>query len=307
MANWKYYKNGNYTVGIDLDNGTKVRFNDKDTLDADMPESADVNLTDWCDGGCPYCYRNCTEQGKHADILNEKIFDSMHPWMEIALGGGNVLAHPDLDEFLVRCRDKNLIPSITVNQMHFEKEIDRLRKYRDDKLIYGVGVSIINPTDNLIREIREFPNAVVHLIAGITPLSTFEKLANNGLKVLILGYKDVGRGESFFNHNANTVDAKLEWLRNFIPNLIKSKWFEVVSFDNLALKQLDVKNHVHPRWWKEHYMGDDGVDGELTSASMYIDLVAQTYARNSFSDNVRKIKEHNINKMFEDLRRSDGN
>ena len=33
--------------------------------------------------------------------------------------------------------------------------------------------------------------------------------------------------------------------------------------------------------WDEFYMGDDGIDGNQTSASMFIDLVEKKFAKNS--------------------------
>ena len=36
------YQNGNYTVSIDLNTGTKIRENDLDYFKADFPESMDV-------------------------------------------------------------------------------------------------------------------------------------------------------------------------------------------------------------------------------------------------------------------------
>ena len=53
------YVNGNYNVELYAD-GTKIRFNDKDSLIPAFPENMDVCITKKCDGGCPYCYEGCT-------------------------------------------------------------------------------------------------------------------------------------------------------------------------------------------------------------------------------------------------------
>ena len=53
--------------------------------------------------------------------------------------------------------------------------------------------------------------------------------------------------------------------------------FKVVSFDNLALEQLNVKNILNKDKWNKLYMGDDG------SYTMYIDAVTEEYAMSSTS------------------------
>ena len=54
-----------------------------------------------------------------------------------------------------------------------------------------------------------------------------------------------------------------------------TKHFDVVSFDNLALKQLEVKRLLTEDEWNEFFMGDDG------SHTMYIDCINKQYARSS--------------------------
>ena len=56
------------------------------------------------------------------------------------------------------------------------------------------------------------------------------------------------------------------------------------------------------RQWDEFYMGDDGQDGEMTSASMYIDMVNQEYARNSCCSTRYKMTD-DIKEMFQNLRK----
>ena len=51
--------------------------------------------------------------------------------------------------------------------------------------------------------------------------------------------------------------------------------FKVVSFDNLAIKQLDVQNKLTKNQWDEFYQGDDG------TMTMYIDGVKQQFATTS--------------------------
>lgn len=59
----------------------------------------------------------------------------------------------------------------------------------------------------------------------------------------------------------------------YFPQIVKNGWLKTVSFDNLAISQLNIKRLMSEQEWKIFYMGDDGRDGELSSASMYVDAV----------------------------------
>ena len=109
------YKNGNYTVIRDLDSGTLVKVSDLDFLEADFPDSFDLKITNCCDMGCKFCHENSVVDGKHGDILGAKFIDTLHPYTEIAIGGGNPLEHPDLIPFLKKLKSLKMIPNMTIN------------------------------------------------------------------------------------------------------------------------------------------------------------------------------------------------
>ena len=81
MSCWINYKNGNYIVHFNLENGTKIRENDLDNLTPAFAENCDVKITDKCDGGCEFCYEGCTINGRHGDILNYKFFDTFYNYL----------------------------------------------------------------------------------------------------------------------------------------------------------------------------------------------------------------------------------
>ena len=287
-GNWVRYQNGNYFVSINLDNGTKIRetINPNATeFVADFPESADVKITNRCPYNCAFCHEGSNINGKHSDALHSHVWNTFCPYTEVALGGGSVTGYPDLVPLLERLKSLHLIPNITVRQEEFMSNLPLIRKLTDEKLIYGLGISLSNPNqEDFIKTVKEFPNAVIHVINGIVSLTELRKLANNNLKILILGYKEVRKGKILLANSAqNTIiNNNKEALYAFLPKIITERWFDVVSFDNLAIKQLNPKGRfVSDEDWETIYMGDDGLDGEQTSASMYIDLVEDEFARNS--------------------------
>lgn len=289
------YKNGNYTVSI-YDDGTKIRENDLDFFKTDSPESMDIKITNRCCGvGCHWCHENSTPDGIHGDIMNLKFIDTLHPYTELAIGGGNPLSHPDLIPFLQKCKSLNLIPSMTVNQVHFMKDLETIKYLVDNKLIYGLGISLVAPTSEFINEVKKFPNAVIHVIAGIVSLEELRILAHKDLKILILGYKQFRRGEALYEKIGSKIEEKINIIKHYLKPI--TNWFKVVSFDNLAIKQLEPSRILSKEEYDEFYMGNDG---EFT---MYIDCVNKTYSVSSTSplDQRYPIKD-DIKEMFNHLK-----
>lgn len=288
------YKNGNYNVRM-YEDGTKVRFNDLDYFEPAFAENCDVKITDKCDGGCPFCYEGCTPNGRHGDILNYKFLDTLHPYTELAING-NDLSHPDLGAFMVKMKEKKVILNMTVNQIHFEKHFDYIRSLVQDGYIYGLGVSLKEPTDEFIKMIKQFPNAVIHVINGVVSVYDLARLAGHNLKVLILGYKQLRRGESYYEQNDEIVHTLQEDLDKYLfPEIINNGWFKVVSFDNLAIKQLHVQKHLPKEQWEQFYMGDDG------NYTFYIDMVDGAFGKNSLATERYPIMD-NIDAMFNKIK-----
>ena len=288
MSNIIKYRNGNYDVVFDLNNGTKIRCNNENEFTPEFPESMDIKITNCCNGVngkvCEFCHEKSTPYGEHGDIMAAKFIDTLHPYTELAIGGGNVLTHPDLISFLNKCKKLKLIPSITVHQEHFMDNVDMLKELCDNNMIYGLGVSLsgeINEDDDVMNEfiyqINKFPNAVVHVINGIVSMYEFSMMAYNDLKILILGYKQFGRGFDYYNSNHEHIENNKSDLYESLPEIIRDGWFEVISFDNLAIKQLDVKRLMNDDEWLKFYMGNDG------AYTMYVDCVKKQFAKSSTS------------------------
>lgn len=91
--------------------------------------------------------------------------------------------------------------------------------------------------------------------------------------MLILGYKHLRRGNKYFEEEQNDIETKQQWLYENLEDIIQK--FKVVSFDNLAIEQLDVKRLLTQEEWNEFYMGDDG------KVTYYVDMVERKFAQSS--------------------------
>lgn len=278
------YQNGNYRVTLYSD-GTKIRENNLSFFDPEFPESMDIKITNRCDMGCPFCHEDSRRNGEHGDILNLPFLDSIHPFTELAIGGGNPLEHPDFIQFLKELKNRSIIANVTVNQKHFLENELLLSDLINDGLIYGLGVSYVggdfDTTQKLVNSVKKYKNAVIHVINGIVSVQELAWLSYKDLKILILGYKEFRRGAQYNLIDTACVENKKAELYQWLRYLIENQWFETVSFDNLAINQLDVRRLMSDEEWSEFFMGDDGRDGSLTSASMYVDAVNSKFAKNS--------------------------
>ena len=276
------YRNGNYNVAI-FDDGIKIRYNNLDCLVPEFVESMDMKISNYCPFNCPMCHEKSSEDGESGKILHHPFIKTLHSGTELALGGGAVTYHPDLIPFLEELKEQGVLPSITINQREWEEtKIDYLI---NNQLIYGLGVSFTNVDDEVWDKILSYPNAVVHLIAGYHSRDVFEYFANKGAKILILGYKNWGRGEDYFKNYSNQIKVRMRELKEILPTLFTK--CKVVSFDNLSIKQLDIRTVIGEEKWKEFYMGDDG------QYTMYVDMVKQECAKSSTSPDRFPLSEFN--------------
>ena len=264
------YQNGNYKVTLYSD-GTKVKETDDDFFLAAFPDSIDLKITEYCDMFCPMCHEESTTNGRHAK-LDHPILNTLKPGMELAIGGGNPLSHPELVEFLERMKHQGVICNMTVNEAHLWKYKDLIEILLRNKLIYGLGISLSQYKKETIEFAKKYKNTVLHLIAGIANWDSLFKLEPNNTKILILGYKKFGRGIQAYNE---IVENKIKETIELLPTILKT--FDTVGFDNLALEQLDIKSMLTEEEWREFYMGEDG------SSTMYIDLVKNEFAVSSTS------------------------
>lgn len=278
------YENGNHRVTLFSD-GTKIKETinpDDDHFTYEFPESFDLKITDYCDAGCAYCAEDSTKKGKHADLYAIKdVLASCKPGTEIAIGGGNALAHPDLLSLIGEMKSNELIPSITVNQKHLQKYF-KLIKCLD---LAGIGVSLTDSSNKkdmrLIDELGS--NVVIHTIAGVLTPKDYSVLRDR--KVLILGYKDIRRGHDNLSKHTAEIQANIEQLKKDLPMIAKNA--RALSFDCLALKQLKPKEclGMTDEEFSNIYQGDDyemfDKNGNLTVGTMFIDAVKMEIARSS--------------------------
>ena len=285
------YLNGNVKVTL-FNDGTKISKTDDDEFRPEFAECIDVTLSERCSHNCGFCYANCTTDGVIADLRIGspiyEILDTIPSGTEIAVNINSDIQY-GFEDFLRHMHERNVFVNVTVRQDDFVKNQELFRYWYNENLIWGIGVSLIEPTKNFIRLAQSFPTIVIHVIAGVIGSQQMECLADHELKILVLGYKHVGRGATYYGDD---VVNKIKWLRNNLPEYVDR--FDVMSFDNLALEQLDVRRLLTDKEWSVFYQGDEG------TSTFFMNLAEGYFARDSLT------KEHyllgnNVVDMFKEI------
>lgn len=220
----------------------------------------------------------------------------MRPYTEIAINVQKPLPS-DLDRFILEMYSRRIIVNITINQNHFMDDNfwEQIDGWINLGWINGIGISLTDPTqDGFIEKVKHYPNAVIHVIAGVTPWEDIQYLMGYGLKLLILGYKKTGRGKKYYDGMFIPIITQMKYLEGGLDEVING--FKVVSFDNLAVEQLHLKDKLTDKQWEMFYGGDDG------TVTFFIDLVKGVFARNSMSQIAYPIGDKTIDEMFKVIR-----
>jgi len=282
------YTNGNSTVEI-YENGTRM-VSYEVTLALDYNSNIDISLSTKCTlvykpttktSISTFCNESATTDGSDADLELLKFKLSELPkGIELAIGSNEIT--PENIDFYKWCKEQGFIINLTINQYHIKRDLSKLQYLISENLIKGLGISLRDPSqyENLPKDIRDYPNSVLHVIAGLDDLEKILKCSAE--KILILGYKKFGNGVNFYNSNQKSIEDNLYfWYTNFI-RLVSSK---KLSFDNLALEQLNVKRWINKSSWDQFYQGEH---------SMYINAVTKTFSPSSRSSNVTNWEKFSI-------------
>lgn len=278
------YQNGNADIKLHT-NGTRIIECEGD-LKLEYPLNIDIRVSEKCAFGlnkqtgkaiCDFCHESATTDGSDADLdaLYEVLKD-LPAGIELAIGANEVT--DGLFHFLELCRDKGFVVNLTVNQGLIHRDRVLLNMAILNRSVKGLGVSYRKGMKDIPFEFLQYQNTVVHVIAGIDDIEDIKQLRYKGVKkILVLGEKDFG-----FNLGKVKIvsDSHRKWYRQ-VHELFNI--FDVVSFDNLALEQLNVKRFVKD--WDTTYQHE---------YSFYINAVQKYFAPSSRSSDIVNYSENSL-------------
>lgn len=291
------YRNGNASVWLDLRDGTRIiEYPDNEPLTLQTPLNIDIRVSTQCPYGynvktqkstCAFCHESALVDGQecHYGVLQQVLMDAKLPrGTEIALGVNEVT--DDLIQFVKNLYRLGLVVNITMNERY-------ILQYGDTRLkemmpyVFGLGISYrsLQGCLSLPDWIAEYPHTVIHVINGIDDFEDVKELGVKYRKLLILGEKDFGfnRGKV----NLDTLEHK-QWKSNIMQ---LTQIFDIVSFDNLGLQQLEIRGKITDEEYKSFYQGEH---------SMYINAVEQYFAPSSRTrNNIKRFNETDLRSYFQ--------
>lgn len=105
-----------------------------DPPSAPWPELADISISNRCNAGCDYCYRDSSPDGhlmsvgSYARVLDQLTHPELGRVFQVALGGGEPTEHPHLGEILRLTRERGIVPNYTTNGLGWTDETVEVTK-----------------------------------------------------------------------------------------------------------------------------------------------------------------------------------
>ncbi|MFT9077629.1 radical SAM protein [Ethanoligenens sp.] len=174
---------------------------------APWPELADISISNHCTKGCPFCYKNSTDNhvfmspAEYAAVLKHLQSDRWGNVFQVALGGGEPLEHPQFEQILQITQRADVVANFTTNGLHLDNAVARMLSGRVGSVALSVGTALeIDP-----QKIRLLVDAGVHVnlhfVLSDSSLDDAIALLNGRYNDLLLGidsvifltYKPAGR------------------------------------------------------------------------------------------------------------------
>ncbi|MDR0355041.1 MAG: radical SAM protein [Deltaproteobacteria bacterium] len=212
---------------FDRSNGAFLRYgrNDVDPFaNVDGPELLDISLTNFCERGCEFCYRQSNTNGKFMNLDDFAFVTSQAKKagvLQVALGGGNPNQHPQFVDILKIARQNDIIPSYTTNGQGLTDEI-----YRATKEFGGaMAVSWYEPYVEAMKTIDEANSyditVNIHFLLSQASLAQAIDLLENGEDILkkinaavFLNYKPIHSSEELRLTPGNDIEHFFELAKN---------------------------------------------------------------------------------------------
>lgn len=210
----KQFASPEYNYMMDKNSGLFVRYGktlkEDASLEAGLPEIADIEISTICSNNCEFCYKDNRPSGKNMSLKTFKqICSKLPPTVtQIAFGIGDIDGNKDMFEIFKWSRKNGFIPNVTINGSHCSKEkaialgkvcgavavsyYDKEETFDTVKLLLDMGLSQVNIHSLVAKE--TYPRLIELLVESLTN----ERLKNLNA-VVLLGLKQKGRAKGQFS------------------------------------------------------------------------------------------------------------
>lgn len=193
-----------YNYLFDKRTGASLRWGhtqEDDPFMAPVPELADISISNQCDRGCSFCYRDSIPEGDVMSLDTFKFLMDQLPYtFQLALGGGEPTMHPNFIEILKESHVRGKVPNYTTNGIMLTSEIIEASK----KYCGAVAVSWSEVASEAIgRFIAAGVKTNLHYVVSTDAIDTALSMLDNpesfGLDrinaIVFLLHKGIGRAD----------------------------------------------------------------------------------------------------------------
>jgi hypothetical protein len=150
----KYCRTPNYNYNFNIHNGYFERWGENEDIDPPYspigPEIIDISVSSICHKGCSFCYRDNKPSGKNMSLENFKVVLSKLPTVtQVALGIGDIADCVDLFPIMEHCREKGVVPNLTINGRVTKEEAKELARLAGAVAVSNYDSSCYNAVDLL--------------------------------------------------------------------------------------------------------------------------------------------------------------
>lgn len=241
----RHYKESDYFIFFDQENGTFIRYG-RDDVDpfhnVSGPELLDISITNFCERGCEFCYRQSHKGGKFMALEDYRLVIDQAKKVgvtQVALGGGNPNQHPEFTNILRVTRESNIVPSYTTNGQGMTDDIYRATK----ELCGAMAVSWYEPYTEALEVIGQAKNfnikINIHYLLSDSTISKAIDLLENRQDILkdinavvFLNYKPIHSPKSLCLSDCE----KINYFLKLTSNLKTCK----VGFDSCMISYLTI-------------------------------------------------------------------
>lgn len=236
----------------------------------------ELKVSDKSNVGCRYCHEDSTFVGDIAHF-EQAFIDTLEAGTELTITGKNIFENPYLEDFLKICQQREMSCSIIIEQAALNDYGWVVEKWVDKGLIGGIAITFNGHSDELLEMLNTSSlknhkeNVVIQVVYGMQSYTSLKSFFNQDLKLRILGCQEFEQAK-----DCNVkMTYKQELFYTNLPNMMRA--FKEVSFDSLAIKQLDIKRL---------FISDEWETGQLeeNEVTLYIDMVKGEFASSAQSE-----------------------
>lgn len=251
----KTYCSTNYNYAFNQENGNFWRWGETEYDDPDFspigPEILDLEVSTICSQGCKFCYKSNTKRGQNMSFETFKtILDKMPTIMQVAFGIGDIDANPDLWNMMWYCRQREIVPNITISGFGLTAySLRMLSKYCGAVAVSNYDLDVCLNAITQLRA-RGLEQTNIHQFLSEETLTQCWELATGYVEssdprfqdinaIVFLSVKQEGRGKGFTPVSRDDFDKLIDFcLGNQIP----------IGFDSCGAHKFLRSIQDHPRY-----------------------------------------------------------